>query len=400
METELTSDQQTRRYRGRVIFVACVIVFQLGCTTTPREVDFSSAKDAYSKGDYRTALMGFKKGAQQGNPEAQLLLAKVYADGRGIQQDYSEAFKWYKRAAEHQNPIAEYAVGKSYGEGQGVSKDTSEAIRWLRLASEHGNGDASFYLGDIYYRGSGVPVDRYEAVTLGTLSARQGCLEGYFLSEGAYNPKEDRPKSAGEELKWLKFGAEKGVATAQVMLGVKYLDGDGVPRQYAEAERLFRSAAGQDNKWANSNISVHEAQWLLGDLYQSGRGVAVDHAEAAKWYRLAADNGIPDAQYAMGVALVRGEGVPQDYSEGVRYYRLAADQGNWKAQGALGAVYFSGSMGVPQDYVQAHLWLNLAAVYGNPQILKIREAVERTMTPAQLAEAQKLAREWKPKKDE
>lgn len=400
IEVELTSNQQTRRYQRRVMFVACVIVLQLACSTPPRQVDFSSAKEAYSKGDYRTALTGFKNGAQQGNTEAQLLLAKVYADGRGIQQDYNEAFKWYKRAAEHQNPIAEYAVGKSYGEGQGVPKDASEAVKWLRLASEHGNGDASFYLGDIYYRGTGVAADRYEAITLGALSARQGCLEGYFLAEGAYNPKEDQPKSAIEELKWLTFGAQNGVATAQVLLGVKYLDGDGVPRQYAEAERLFRSAAGQESKWASSNVSVHEAQWLLGDLYQSGRGVTVDHAEAVKWYRLAADNGIADAQYAMGVALVRGEGIPQDYSEGVRYYRLAADQGNWKAQGALGAVYFSGNMGVPQDYVQAHLWLNLAAVHGNKEILKIREAVEHIMTPAQLAEAQKLAREWKPKKDE
>jgi len=242
--------------------------------------------------------------------------------------------------------------------------------------------------------------DRYEAVKFGALSAKQGCLYGFFLAEGAYNPKEEQPKDAKEELKWLTFGAKNGVATAQVTLGVTYLEGDGVPRQYAEAARLFLAAATQNTEWAKSNISVHMAQWLLGDLYRSGKGVAVDYMEAAKWYRLAADSGVPDAQFATGRALFNGEGVPPDYSEGVKYYRLAAEQGNWQAQGALGAVYFSGAVGVPQDYVQAHLWLNLAAVHGNKEILYLRNAVAHTMSPTQLAEAQKPAREWKPKKSE
>jgi TPR repeat protein len=396
----LTADQKA--WRQAIIFMVCASVSQLSCTRTPKQVDLPTAKDAYSKGDYPTALSGFKVAAQQGNPEAQLLLAKMYEDGRGVPQNYSEAFNWYKRVAEGQtpNPIAEYTLGEFYAEGHGVPKDAAEGVKWLRLASRHGNGDASYYLGDMYYHGNGVRVDRYEAVKLGALSAKQGCLYGFFLAEGAYNPKEEQPKDAKEEMKWLSFGAQNGVATAQVALGVNYLEGDGVPRQYAEAARLFLASATQNNEWAKSNASVHMAQWLLGDLYRSGKGVAVDYMEAVKWYRLAADSGVADAQFAMGRALFKGEGVPQDYSEGVRYYHLAADQGNWQAQGALGAAYFSGAFGVPQDYVQAHLWLNLAAVHGNKQTLFLRNAVEHTMSPTQLAEAQRLAREWKPKKSE
>lgn len=385
-----------------ILTASAVIVAQLSCNRTPNPVDLAAAKAAYGKSDYRTALIGFTTAAQQGNSEAQVLLARMYEDGQGVRQNYGEAFRWYTRAAEHQNasPIAEYSVGRLYAEGHGVATNTAAALKWLHFASDHGNGDASFYLGDMYYRGTGVQVDRYEAVRLGALSAKQGCLDGFFLAEGAYNPKESQPKDATEELKWLTFGAKNNVATAQVALGVKYLDGDGVPRLYAEAAKLFQAAASQTGEWARSNISVHLAQWLLGDLYQSGRGVDLDYAEAAKWYRLAADAGVPEAQFALGAALVRGQGVPKDYSEGVRYYRLAAEQGNWQAQGALGAIYFSGRMGVPQDYVQAHLWLNLAAVHGSKQILTLRDAVERRMTPAQVAEAQKLAREWKPKKNE
>jgi hypothetical protein len=61
--------------------------------------------------------------------------------------------------------------------------------------------------------------------------------------------------------------------------------------------------------------------------------------------------------------------------------------------------------GVPQDYVQAHKWLNLAAANyptsdtrSRSEAVKIRERIEAKMNPAQLAEAQKLAREWKPTK--
>ena len=53
--------------------------------------------------------------------------------------------------------------------------------------------------------------------------------------------------------------------------------------------------------------------------------------------------------------------------------------------------------GAPQDYVQAHMWFNLAAARGNADAARKRDLVAAKMTPAQIAEAQKLVREWKPK---
>ncbi len=49
--------------------------------------------------------------------------------------------------------------------------------------------------------------------------------------------------------------------------------------------------------------------------------------------------------------------------------------------------------GVPQDYVQAHMWYSLAAERSSPG----EDRVEAKMSPEQIAEAQRLAREWKPK---
>jgi TPR repeat protein len=94
----------------------------------------------------------------------------------------------------------------------------------------------------------------------------------------------------------------------------------------------------------------------------------------------------------------QGEGVPRDYTEAVKWYRLAAAQGDAFAQFNLGVMYSKGD-GVPQDYVQAHKWFTLAAAtFTTPserdQAAKARDRIAAKMTPAQIAEAQKLAREW------
>lgn len=53
--------------------------------------------------------------------------------------------------------------------------------------------------------------------------------------------------------------------------------------------------------------------------------------------------------------------------------------------------------GVRQDFVQAHMWYNLSAADGEKRAAEARDALAKQMTPAQIAEAQRLAREWKPK---
>ena len=86
-----------------------------------------------------------------------------------------------------------------------------------------------------------------------------------------------------------------------------------------------------------------------------------------------------------------------DYAEALAVFRPLAEKGTASAQAGLGIMYWGGD-GVPQDDVQAHLWLNLAAAQGDFLAEYFRDKVAESMTPAQIAEAQRLAREWKPKK--
>ncbi len=145
-----------------------------------------------------------------------------------------------------------------------------------------------------------------------------------------------------------------------------------------------------------------EAQYNLGVMYDRGLGMTQDYAEAARWYRKAAEQGHARAQHDLGVMYGEGQGVPQDYARAVKWFRKAAEQGYAYAQSNLGVMYGIGQ-GVPRDYVLAHMWFNLAVSKFPPgeardRAVKNSDTAAERMTPAQIAKAQKLAREWKPKK--
>jgi hypothetical protein len=95
-----------------------------------------------------------------------------------------------------------------------------------------------------------------------------------------------------------------------------------------------------------------------------------------------------------------GQGVPQDDKEAARWYRAAAEQGAAGAQFNLGTMYKHGS-GVSQDYVQAFMWYSLAASNLEDEYREIvvnnQNLLAKEMTSEQIAEAQRLAREWTPK---
>jgi TPR repeat protein len=150
---------------------------------------------------------------------------------------------------------------------------------------------------------------------------------------------------------------------------------------YAAALRIYRSMADQ-------GLAI--AQFNVGLMYDKGQGVSKDEVQAMKWYRLAADQGRSDAQYQLGHLYYK----QNNYAEAAKWFHLAADQGRADAQSNLGAMYAEGE-GVPQDYLQALMWFTLSAAQHHKDGMENRDKAAGLMTPAQIAEAQKLAREWK-----
>lgn len=135
------------------------------------------------------------------------------------------------------------------------------------------------------------------------------------------------------------------------------------------------------------------AQNGIGHMHATAKGVARDYAAAARWFRKSAEQGYAYAQYNLGFLYSNGNGVPQDYAEAVKWYRKAAQQEVAHARYTLGIMYDQGK-GVPQDNVLAHMWFNLGAAGGDGPAKNGRDRVSSRMTSAQIARAQKLARQW------
>ena len=193
-------------------------------------------------------------------------------------------------------------------------------------------------------------------------------------------------------LKTWRSLAAQGNAPAQHNLGVMYDKGQGIQQDYAAAVRGYRMAATQGNP---------SAQYNLGLMHYKGRGVPQNYSEAAKWFKLSEAQGYELAHYNLCLMYDEGHGVIQNFAEAVKRYKIAAAQGIEQAQSNLGVKYYYGE-GVAKDNVRAYMWLTLAILATDEDINNIaakgRDIVAKRMTPQQIAEAQKMARECQARK--
>ena len=202
---------------------------------------------------------------------------------------------------------------------------------------------------------------------------------------------------AAEAIMWHRRAADQSYPPAQFNIAwwydARFGDTQSGP-DYVQAAHWYRKAADQGYAPAQYNLAV---------MYSSGEGVAQDHAEAVRWYRKAADQGLSQARFNLGLKYDKGEGVAQDYAEAAKWYRKAAEQGHMTAQKALAILYLGGK-GAPQDLVLAHMWTDITASLSQGEQRKTyaqwRDHIAALMTPAQIAEAQRLARNWQPIKED
>ena len=120
-----------------------------------------------------------------------------------------------------------------------------------------------------------------------------------------------------------------------------------------------------------------------------------DYATAYREWQPLAEQGIATAQSNLGILHAKGLGVPQNDTRATTWFHQAAQQNYVEAQFNLGILYAQGR-GIRQNDVRAYMWLHLAARQGHANAVRGLEVVARRMSPAQVAEAQVLARAWRP----
>ena len=304
------------------------------------------ADDASSDGipvDSVEAMKWYRLAADQGNAKAQRNLGMIL----GVPKDIAENVKSYRKAADQGNAKAQYNLGVMYQYSLGVSKNIAEAVKWYRKAAEQGNKPAQIQLGVICHnRDAVLKYSAEDTKRLWELSVLRDDTDPFYLDFWSFL--DTHSKDDEDALTWYRKAVCAGLSVPLCRLGVMYANGEGVPK---------------------------------------------DSAEAVKWYELAArlgDNAT--AQYNLGVMYSNGTGVPKNNIIAAEFFEKAAVQGLGDAQYRLGVMHANG-VGVPKDLVRAHIWLNVAGVIGSDRAKSKLAMVEKEMTDSQKEQAMVEARE-------
>jgi len=213
---------------------------------------FFGFKQAPTGADTRSArpatvdVVALRACAEQGQPQAQVQLGRLYAKGEQVTNSYTEAAKWYAKAAEQGDAEGRLALGELLEAGQGVRRDLPKAITLYRLAAEQGCAGAQYTLGFLYEAGRGVPGDQVAAS------------------------------------RWFLLAAEQGDPLAQYDLGQRYDLGVGVAVDHIEAYKWLTLAAAQGQSDSKSRLKRVKAKMTRQEIAEAKRRVAGFSAQKSR----------------------------------------------------------------------------------------------------------------------
>ena len=194
----------------------------------------------------------------------------------------------------------------------------------------------------------------------------KGDAEAQVLLGQRYLVGDGVEKNVAEAVRLFRLSAEQGNALGQGLLGQCYLLGDGVEKNVPEAVRLFRLSADQGDALGQAH---------LGECYLEGIGVEKNVTEAVRLFRLSAEQGNALGQVYLGICYIDGVGVEKNVTEAVRLFRLSAGQGSDVGQACLGVCYLHG-IGVEKNETEAVKYLRLSAEQGNQEAITLLQSIE------------------------
>ncbi|MCA3561969.1 MAG: SEL1-like repeat protein [Aestuariivirga sp.] len=192
------------------------------------------------------------------------------------------------------------------------------------------------------------------------------------------------PPAAGTEA--LRAAAANGDARAQFIVAGRYLDGQGVPRDFAKALFWYQQAAGR---------GLAPAQYRLATLYELGKGAEANAAQALAWYQRAALGGNVKAMHNAAVLLAGDKAGPPDYDRAFRWFKAAAERGFADSQYNLAILYERG-LGTPPSLEDAYVWYTLSAKQGDPGSAQRAAALAKKLSETGRISAAARVAAWTP----
>ena len=312
----------------------------------------------YGKGkgvakDYSKAFKWWNLAAEKGNGKAQTNLGWMYEMGKGVPKNAQKAANWYQLASNQGFAKAQEKLNlllnktkehwqentASLKEFKNLKEKSSKEIKDLQtinaalnselnqIKSENAKAIEATNQANAKAEQEQLASisDNHSELNTGSVSFRGDALdvasysEDTFTEVGDYINDSDRLHEAINSLDKKEFVtahqlfldlADKGIAEAQINLGMMFESGQGVPQDFNEAIRWYRLAADQKLIKAQEKLNLllkkaaePQINLSLGMMFESGQGVPQDFNEAIRWYRLAADQGLIKAQKKLNFLL-------------------------------------------------------------------------------------------------
>jgi uncharacterized protein len=126
--------------------------------------------DAWSRGEYETAVRIWREPAVRGDSDAQFNMAQAYKFGRGVKQDLAIAADWYRQAASRGHLQAE----DSYAHLLHYQGKIADALPLLAKSADRGEPRSQYLLATELFNGVNVKKDWVRAYALMTRASSAG----------------------------------------------------------------------------------------------------------------------------------------------------------------------------------------------------------------------------------
>lgn len=336
--------------------------------------------------DCREAYICYKRATLDDHVQAYVDLARMYMNGKYVDEDNKKAFALNMYAANMGSANGMYNVGMMYKVGLGVKQNFSSAVEWLKKASDAGHEDASVELGDYYldrdeeqavfYYGQGAEKGNahakyvlYQFYRDGLGGLEQNDAKAFELCSQAaalgdkdaigdmgccYEDGVGVDQDYGKALEWYLKAGEAGNALGFLNAGYAYSNGRGAELNYDLALENFKKA---------SEMGEANGITAIGWLYREGASVKKNLQKAFQYLCTAACLGDAEAMNSVGNAYKNGQAVDVDYKLAYGFYQKAADAGDTNAMGNVCNCYVEGK-GVERDLDKALSWYDKAKESG------------------------------------
>jgi len=262
------------------------------CSPNDNDINIVNGIREYTNLNYKKAFSYLYNSAEYGNPEAQFIIARMFAFGEGINKNEDDAIRWFEKSATQGHSWAQYYLGKLYLE-KGFRQ---KGIEWLRKSFVNGitkakyvieeqDIDFMYYLGLSYLTGDKVKQDYLEASKFFHKAAIKGHSKAQFNLGMMYSKGDGVIQDNKKAVRWFQIASDSGNLDAKFSLYHHYFNGIAVPTNFEKALNFLNEAA---------EGGLARAQFMLATFYSLGVFVEQDQSKANMWFNKAKENNIEE----------------------------------------------------------------------------------------------------------